>query len=403
MRAFAYVAYTREGKRRTGSVVAENERAALEQLQGKGLFPSEIRAGAVAAGPVRRGRSMRLDLDERAIFCRQMAVLLAASLSKEQALDAVIGSEGSARLHAFSAWLKAGVLEGRGLADLVGQARAGFPGYCIASLRAGEASGRLAEVFERLAEHQENQGNRKSVLATALVYPAFVGLVSLLVCGVLVTQIAPELQVMFQAANRPLPDLTQAVLGISGAVQRHAVLILLLLAAAVAGAVLAWRAPGPRDAIQRAALRLPVLGRLMRLAMAAEYLRTLALVLGSRQTVQAAVASAAEVLALRSAQGEAREVLRAVTEGESLAAALTRLPLLPGIVLQMVRVGEETAQVARMADRAAMVLETRLDTERKRLVAVLDPALMVLVGAFVLVVVLAVLLPIFELQSVVAG
>jgi len=312
-------------------------------------------------------------------------------------------SEGSSRMHGFAAQLKAGVLEGMSISELLEAAPSGFPSYCIASIRAGEASGRLAEVFDRLADHFETQDSQKSRIATALVYPTFVALVSLLVCAVLVTQVAPELRMMFDSANRPLPDLTRLVLHTSDALTQNRVLSLAVAFGLVGGVIALWRAPGPRDAILTRMLHLPLVGRQLRLSICAQYLRTLALVLGSKQTVLAAVGSAAEVVTIRAVRAEADAVIADVTQGATLTAALDHLTLLPAVVRQMIRVGEETAGIDRMAERAAMVLEGWLDTERKRLAAILDPLLMMLIGVFVLTVVLAVLLPIFELQSVVAG
>ena len=158
-----------------------------------------------------------------------------------------------------------------------------------------------------------------------------------------------------------------------------------------------------RDARDAAILRLPVAGRLMRLGAAVQYLRTLALVPGSRHAVLAAVDSAGEVLDVTRFKRESDAVSEAVRQGESLSMALERLSFIPPVAQQLVSAGEMSARLARMAERAAVLVENGLSTERKRIAALLEPALMMLVGGLVLVVVLAVLLPIFDLQAVVAG
>ena len=158
-----------------------------------------------------------------------------------------------------------------------------------------------------------------------------------------------------------------------------------------------------REARDALILRLPVAGRLMRLQAAVQYLRTLALVLGSRHAVLSAVDSAGDVLDVARFKRESDAVSEAVRQGESLSTALDRLSFIPPVARQLVSAGEMSARLARMAERAAMLVENGLRAERKRIASLLEPLLMIVVGAMVLVVVLAVLLPIFDLQAVVAG
>ncbi|MDJ0630540.1 MAG: type II secretion system F family protein [Rhodobacter sp.] len=400
MQPFAYVAYNEKGQRKTGTLVAESERAAFDALKAQGLMASDIEAKAKARASGARSGA-RLDADERAIFSRQMAVLLAAELPMEAALDAVIESEGSRAMQAFGAEMKAATLEGYPLSDAIENSRAGFPPYYTSSLRAGESSGDLAAVFEGLADYLEAQGANRAEIATALIYPAFVAVVSLVVCAVLVTSVAPEVVAMFEVTGQPLPDLTQAVLGASDWVQRNWIALSAAFGAAVVGGLVLLRMPPVRDRVERVWLRVPVFGRLRRLAIAAQYLRTMALVLGSRQTAVNAVTGAADVLSVSIYRRQADAIVTGVKQGESLSNAVRRFTLLPPVALQLIRVGEESARLAQMTERAAVLVETWLANDRKRIASILDPVLMMVVGSFVLIIVLAILLPIFELQSVV--
>lgn len=167
--------------------------------------------------------------------------------------------------------------------------------------------------------------------------------------------------------------------------------------------ILSGRPGKLRDARDGLLLRLPILGRLLRQEAAVQYLRTLSLVLGSRHAVLAAVDSAAEVLDVSRFQAEAMAASVAVRQGENLSHALTRLTFIPAMASQLIQAGEMSARVSQMAERAALLVENGLGTERKRIAALLEPALMMLVGGLVLMVVLAVLLPIFDLQDVVSG
>lgn len=402
MTPFAYVAYDDAGRRKTGTLVAESERAAFDELKAQGLMAAEINAKA-KGGRASARSGTKLDADERAIFSRQMAVLLNAELPVEAALDAVIESEGSRSMQSFAAELKAATLEGYPLSDAIDRGRGGFPPYYTSSLRAGETSGDLAAVFSGLADFLEAQGANRAEIATALVYPAFVAAVSLVVCVILVTNVAPEIVQMFELSGRPLPDLTQAVLGVSDWIQANWLALAIAIGALAATAVLALRIPSVKDRTDRWALAFPVFGRLKRMAIAGQYLRTLALVLGSRQTAVNAVSGAAEVINVAHYRRQADDVITSVRQGESLSKAIRQLTLLPPVALQLLRVGEESARLAPMADRAAVLVETWLTNDRKRIAQILDPVLMMLVGTFVLVVVLAILLPIFDLQAVVGG
>lgn len=400
MKAYGYIAYTDDGRRRTGSVVAETEADASAQLAAKGLFVSDMTERS--ARPGGRLRRVRLNDDLRAVFTRQMAVLLAAELTAEAALETV-RTGGHSSLEAVAAQARASLLDGAALSEALERGGGGFPPYFIASLRAGETAGDLAAVFAELADHLEQQGTDKAQIATALIYPAFVAAVSLLVCGILMVTVAPEIVSMFDLAGRPLPRLTQVVLGISDWIQANLALLGLAAAALAALTVASGRVPRMRALRDRAALRVPLLGRMMRLSASVQYMRTLALVLGSRQAVVGAVESARDVLTVARFRDEAAEVTEAVRQGETLSQALARLSVIPPVARQLIQAGEASVRLARMTERAAVLVENGLATERKRIAALLEPLLMMLVGAFVLTVILAVLLPIFDLQSVVAG
>ena len=207
--------------------------------------------------------------------------------------------------------------------------RSGFPRYYTSSLRAGESSGDLAAVFGGLADFLEAQGANRAEIATALVYPAFVAAVSLLVCVVLVTNVAPEVVAMFEVSGRELPQLTQVVLGASEWIQTNWVMIVAGLGAAVLAGLVAWRVPAVRNLVDRVGLAVPLFGRLRRLSIAAQYLRTMALVLGSRQTAVNAVIGAADVLTVRSYRRQADDIVTAVRQGESLSGAVRKFTLLP--------------------------------------------------------------------------
>ena len=403
MKAYAYVAYTDDGRRKTGTVVAETEVHAGQKLTEQGLYPSELvaRAKKIGTGGSVFSRA-RLSPELQSVLTRQMAVLLAADMPAEAALEAVRAG-GSSALDRVAASAQAALMDGAPLSEALERSGAGFPRYYIASVRSGETAGDTAQVFAELADHLENLGTDKAQISTALIYPAFVAAVSLLVCTILMVNVAPEIVAMFELSDRPLPVLTQRMLAISDWIGRNLTLLGVLALALVVFGILTRIVPGLRQARYRFGLRLPLIGRLMRLGASVQYLRTLALVLASRQPVINASGSAAEVMDIDRFRDEANAVTQAVQSGDSLSQALEALSPIPPVARQLISAGEASARLARMAERAAMLTENGLSTERKRIAALLEPMLMMVVGALVLVIVLAVLLPIFDLQAVVAG
>jgi general secretion pathway protein F len=331
-----------------------------------------------------------------------MAVLLSADMPVDTALEAV-RQGGHTTLDTVAAKVWAQLMDGSSLSEGLAASGAGFAPFYIASVRAGEVAGNLAGVYEELADHLENLRTDKAQISTALIYPGFVALISLLVCAILMVNVAPEIVAMFELSDRPLPKITQVILGISDWIQAHLLLlaicaILLILLGIVSGIV-----PSMREKRDRLLLRIPMVGQFMRLSAVVQYLRTLALVLGSKNTVPSAVENAAEVLNIAQFREEAAEVSEAIRRGETLSKALQKLSVIPPVARQLIQAGEASVRIAGMTERSAILVENGLSTERKRIAALLEPVLMMVVGAFVLTIVLAVLLPIFDLQSVVAG
>jgi general secretion pathway protein F len=401
VKAYGYVAYTDAGRRRTGTVVAETETHAARKLQEQGLYPSELTARARRAGSGGLTRA-RLSPDLQAVMTRQMAVLLAADMPAEGALEAVRAG-GTPALDRVAASALAALMDGAPLSEALERSGAGFPRYYIASVKSGETAGDAARVFAELADYLEGQGLDRAQISTALIYPAFVAAVSLLVCAILMVNVAPEIVAMFELSGRPLPQLTQNMLAVTDWIGANRWLLGGVGVMLIALAVAARFVPPLRQARDRIALRLPVIGRLMRLGASVQYMRTLALVLASRQPVVNACISASEVMDIARFRTEAEEVTQAVQSGDSLSDALGRLSPLPPVARQLISAGEASARLASMTGRAAMLVENSLSTERKRIAALLEPALMMVVGAMVLVIVLSILLPIFDLQAVVAG
>lgn len=398
MKSFSYRAYTKDGKRKSGLIVAEDAADASRQLSKQGFFPEEITPEAAVAQRG-YGRRRRLDSDLQAIFARQMAVLLSAGLRVDAALEVIRGAEGGKALEQVASRAQALVAEGAPLSEALDRGASGFPPYIISAIRAGEASRDLAGLFETIADHLETRRSDRAALATALIYPAFVAAVSLLVCAVLMTTVAPQIAEMFEATGRPLPALTVLMLAATDWIARNWVALASISAAIIVAVPVALRRPSVRARWHELLLRMPVLGRLRQLEEAMQYLRTLALVVASRQPVIEGVRNARDVLTIERFRRESDAATEAISAGAPLSAALTRTSFIPAVARQLVEAGEKSARVAVMTERAAALVETWLVNDRRRLAALLDPILMMVIGLFVLVIVLSVLLPIFDMQA----
>lgn len=400
MKSFSYRAYTSDGKKKTGLVVAEDAADASRRLSAQGIFPEEITAhtGAKGAG----GRVRRLDPDLQTVFVRQMAVLLSAGLRIDAALEVIRTADGGRALEQVASRAQALVMEGAPLSEALDRGASGFPPYIISAIRAGEVSRDLVSTFETIADHLETRRTDRAALATALIYPAFVASVSFLVCGILMTTVAPQIAEMFETTGRPLPPLTAIMLSATDWIMGNWISLLIVIASLIAGVVLMLRRPAIRDRWHRVLLRMPVVGRLITLEEATQYLRTLALVLASRQPVVEGIKSARDVLTITDYREESDRATAAIQAGSTLSAALTQTSFVPGVARQLVEAGEKSARVAQTTDRAAVLVETWLINDRRRLATLLDPILMMIIGVFVLVIVLSVLLPIFDMQSAIS-
>lgn len=400
MKTFAYTAYTAEGRRKSGVIVAEDEADASARITALGLLPSSLTAQA-AAGPKRR-RERRIDPDLLSVFTRQMAVLLGAGLTADAALEAVQGAAGAARIEHLAAEARAGLLQGEALADALARAGGALPAWYAAAIRAGEQSGDLDAVFATLADHLEASAGERAAITSALVYPAFVTAVALIVCAILMTTVAPEIVGMFESAGQPLPPLTVTVLAIVDGIRDHWLLLLAALAVLIGAVITINRTPALRDRRDTFLLRLPLIGRFLRMAQAAQYLRTLALVINSRLPLTEALRYAAGVVDITPLRAPAEAAGEALRRGDSLSSALSLLPFLHPVARQLVQAGEASARLGPMTERAAVLAESWLRTERKRLSVIIEPLSMVIVGGLVLTIVLAILLPIFDMQSLIA-
>ncbi|MCX7557068.1 type II secretion system inner membrane protein GspF [Xanthomonadaceae bacterium JHOS43] len=398
MPAFAYHALDADGRTRKGVLQADTARAARASLRERGLNALDVSplSDAVLAGEATRGLSSA----QLALLTRQLSALIGSGLPIDEALGALAeGSEGKLRSRLVA--LRARVMEGATLAAAMAESPGTFPVLYRATIAAGEASGRLDTVLARLADYTESRDALRSKVILALAYPLLLTCVALLVVAGLMVWVVPQVIGVFDQAQQALPWATRVLISISALIERFGLWWLLLPAVVALAIVIVARTPSLRAAWQRAVLKLPVIGRLVRAADTARFARTLALLVGSAVPLLDALNIASQVVGNAALREALTRVAVRVREGQGLARSLEESGQFPPVALRLVASGEKSGRLDTMLFDAATQQERELDTALGIATTVLGPGVILLVGGLVLFIVLAILLPIFSLNTLV--
>lgn len=400
MPAYKYEALTDAGRQSTGLIEADNPRAARALVRGLGLTPLSLEA-VQQHGQAEGSRFTRRVFSPTvlAVWTRQLAGLVGSGLPIERALTALADESEDARQRELVSQLKAEVNAGSTFARALATAPREFDEVYRGVVAAGEQSGALGQVLERLADDLEERQDLKGKLIGAMAYPAIVSLISVFIVIFLVTYVVPQIATVFTSSKRALPALTVGMLAISDFVRTWGWALLLGLVAGGIGLKLALRAPAFRLRFDAAVLGLPLVGRLARGYNSARFAGTLAMLAGAGVPILKALQAAAETLSNRAMQADALDALVQVREGAPLGAALAGKKRFPGILAMFARLGEQTGQMPEMLGRAARQLAVEVQRRALAAATLLEPLLIVAMGALVLLIVLAVLLPIIQLNT----
>ncbi len=409
MPAYRFEALQTDGALRKGTLEADSLKTARGQLRAQSLVPllvEAIAAGATAQAtsalpwwqrPLGGGRAF--STSQRAIWTRQLAGLVGSGLPVERALAALTDeAEVEPQRHLMAA-IRAEVNAGSTLGRALAQYPQEFPAIDRAVIAAGEQSGHLADVLNQLANDLEDQQTLRAKLLSASLYPAIVSLVALAIVIFLVTSVVPQVAGVFAGTKQQLPSLTVAMLAISDFVRTWGWLILLWLLAGVLVLRLALRQTAFRLRFDAAWLRLPVIGRLARGYNSARFASTLAMLTAAGVPILKALQAAADTLSNQALRADALEALVRVREGAPLGTALAQNARFPGLLSMFARLGEQTGQLPVMLQRAAQQLSSEVQRRAMALATVLEPLLIVAMGGVVMLIVLAVLMPIMQLNQ----
>ena len=402
MAAFEYRALDTRGRQRKGILEADSSRQVRQMLRERELAPLEVKAARAreASGPgwqLVRGLSAR----DLALLTRQLATLVQAALPIEEALGAAAAQAGSARIQAMLLAVRARVLEGHSLAEGLKAFPAAFPELYRATVAAGEHAGHLGPVLERLADYTEQRQQSRQKIQLALLYPLILLIASLAIVGFLLGYVVPDVVRVFIDSGQTLPALTRGLIAVSDVVRAWGWLALPLLGGALFAARRALRDEALRLRWHRLLLRLPLVGGLLRTAECARFASTLAILTRSGVPLVEALDIAGQVIGNRLIRGEVREAARKVREGGSLTRALEATRQFPPMMLHMIASGERSGELDQMLARTATTQESDLAARVALLVGLFEPFMLVFMGATVLVIVLAILMPILSLNQLV--
>lgn len=405
MPAFRYEAVDADGAASQGVVHADNPRAARADLRARGLLPLavDIITGQLDASGKLRARSFgdKLSTVELSLFTRQLASLLEAGLPLEQAFCALLEQAERSYVRDLIAAIRAEVMGGASLSAALAQHPRDFADIYRALVSSGEQIGQLAGVLSRLADYIERRNALVQKVRLAFTYPAIVTVVAFAIVIFLLTYVVPQIVSVFANTKQQLPLLTVAMLALSGFVRNWGWLVAMVAAAAFFAWHRALKDPAIKMRWHRWLLTAPVYGRFERSLNTARFASTLAITTSSGVPILRALQTSRDTLSNVALRQQVEEASNSVREGVSLARALGAHQDFPPMLIHMIRAGEVTGELPAMLNRAANVQEQDLERRAMTIAGLLEPALILAMGVVVLLIVLAVLMPIIEINQLV--
>lgn len=400
MSAYNYQALTKSGSSKKGVIEADSERHARQLLREQGFIPTQIRP-LVKQQKLRNNE--RISAQDLSLLTRQLATLLAAGIPVEEALKGVSEQTEKDRVRGLIIGVRSKVLEGYALAQAMGEFPNAFPELYRATVGAGEQTGRLDLVLEKLADYTENQQKIRQKIQQALIYPLVMVVVSTAIISFLLAFVVPKIIEVFTSSGQELPAMTQILINISEFSKHYGLYVLLALLIAIAGFKRALSAsPAIKFQWHKFLLKLPIIAYLIKSINVARYIHTFAILFTAGVSVLETMRVSASLLnnlPMRKAFDTATAKVR---EGSAISQALKDTHFLSPMATHLIASGEKSGQIAGMMERAA----SHLDNEVKRLIdtalSLLEPLVILLMGAIVMFIVLATLLPIFSMEQLVA-
>ena len=403
MGAFEYVAMDQAGKRSKGLLEGDTPKHVRQILRDRKLYPVSVTEVAQKEARRQHGFTLRRGLSsgELALITRQLASLSQSGLPLEEALLAVAQQNDQPRTKSILLGVRAKVIEGHTLADGLHEFPQAFPELYCATVAAGEQSGHLDVVLERLADYTEARQELRQRVTNAMVYPIVLVVMAVGIISFMLATVVPKIVNVFENTSAELPALTSGLIATSDFLRAYWPL---LIVAMTALGWLAWwvlQRDGPRRRFHRTLLRLPIVSRLTRGINTARFTRTLSILAGSGVPILQALKISAEVVENVPMREAITEATVRIREGASISKSLAASKLFPPMMIHLVSSGEAGGRLEEMLSRAATGQEREVDGLIATLLGILQPLLIIIMGAIVLTIVLAILLPIFEINNLI--
>jgi general secretion pathway protein F len=404
MSAFEFLALDPAGHNQKGLLEGDTPRQIPQQLRDKGWIPlsvEEVRQNETT--PNRFNLSMRrgISATDLALIARQLATLVRAGLPIEETLRAVSQQTAKARLKSMLLAVRSRVMEGHSLAVALGDFPSIFPNLYRTTVAAGEQSGYLDVVLERLADYTEGKQQLNQKMTLALIYPVLLTIVAILVVTALLAYVVPQVVQVFDNIGQQLPLLTRGLIALSNFIRDYGLILLGFIVAVSVGFSFLMRREGPRYRLDQLLLKLPLISRLVRGLNAARFARTFSILTASGVPVLDGLRISAQVVSNLPMRAAVEEAASKVREGASLHASLERSRYFPPMTIHLIASGEASGNLEGMLDRAAISQEREMETLMAALLGLFEPLLILTMGGVVLLIVIAILLPIFDLNQLV--
>ncbi len=403
MGAFEYTALDPGGNERKGILEGDTPRHIRQLLREQQLLPVTI--AEVAQREAKRQRSFslmrRVSAADLALFTRQLATLVRAGLPLEESLLAVSQQTEKPRMQSIIHGVRARVMEGHTLADGFGEFPRVFPEIYRATVAAGEQAGHLDSVLERLADYTESREEIRQKVLAAMLYPIVLTVMCFVIVSFLLVFVVPKVVSVFESTKAKLPLITRVLIGTSDFFRVYGIYLLIGLALAIWLFARWQRNPAAKRIFQSWQLRVPIVGKLVRGFNTARFTRTFSILSGSSVPVLEAMRIAGEVVTNLPMRDAVTDAAARVREGAPIGRSLARSRLFPPMTIHLISSGESSGQLDSMLERSAISQERELDGMLAAMVGLLGPLLIVLMGAFVMGIVFAMLLPIFQMNNLI--
>ncbi|NND82716.1 MAG: type II secretion system inner membrane protein GspF [Gammaproteobacteria bacterium] len=404
MAAYEYQALDAQGKTIKGVTSGDHAKQVRAELRAQGLTPLEVKAvsdSTIEDGQPTQGRARKVKIrsNDLSILTRQMATLLESGMTVEETLSAVIKQSEGHKIKSVMSDIRSLVTEGYSLSDAIALYPNSFPEIYRASISAGEQSGTLGRVLERLADYLEDSHAMQQKVSQAVAYPIFLFVVCLAILIALIVIVVPEVVKVYRDTGQDLPTLTKIVISASEFMVSYGWIVAGIIVALVLGLRALFRQPGPRYWLHSLYLSTAGIRKMVQNVDSARMSRTLSIMVGSGVPILASMRASAGVMNNAVLRNDLAQAIEEVAQGVSIGRALERNGHFPPLLVHMVASGENSGRLDHMLDKAATATENEMQTRVSMLVSLLGPMMILIMGSLVFSIVMAILLPVFNMDQ----